>query len=66
VLVIEYSFLEDDPEILVPAPASLDRNLAYFYNYTSVPQTELLNQTTVVYAAAIVGGGSAVDHMMFE
>ncbi|PMD30968.1 GMC oxidoreductase [Hyaloscypha variabilis F] len=26
----------------------------------------MFNQTTTVYAAAIVGGGSAVDHMMFD
>ena len=36
------------------------------YNYSSVPQIEMFNQTTTVYAAAIVGGGSAVDHMMFD
>jgi choline dehydrogenase-like flavoprotein len=64
--VVEYGDLETSEDILIPAPASLDRNLAYFYNYSSVPQTEMLNQTTVVYAAAIVGGGSAIDHMMFD
>ncbi|KAE9380933.1 GMC oxidoreductase [Stipitochalara longipes BDJ] len=66
VLVVEYGYLELGEDILIPAPASLDRNLAYFYNYSSVPQIEMFNQTTTVYAAAIVGGGSAVDHMMFD
>lgn len=65
-LVVEYGYLEPGEDILIPAPASLDRNLAYFYNYSSVPQIEMFNQTTTVYAAAIVGGGSAVDHMMFD
>jgi choline dehydrogenase-like flavoprotein len=50
----------------VPAPANNDRYLPRFYNYTSVPQAKLNNATTIVYAAAIVGGGSAVDHMMFD
>ncbi len=66
VLVVEYRYLELGEDILIPAPASLDHNLAYIYNYSSVPQIEMLNATTTVYAVAIVGGGSAVDHMMFD
>ena len=48
----------------MPSPANNDRNMARYYDYISVPQPELNNQTTVVYAAATVGGGSAVDHMV--
>ncbi|KAG4441851.1 hypothetical protein IFR05_002652 [Cadophora sp. M221] len=67
VLVVEYGYLEDSsPDILLPSPANNDRNMSRFYDYMSVPQTELNNQTTIAYAAAIVGGGSAVDHMMFD
>lgn len=64
--MIEYGYIETTPDISIPAPASTDRNLAYFYNYTNVPQTELFNQPSAAYAAAIVGGGSAVDHMMLD
>ncbi|KAG4422208.1 hypothetical protein IFR04_004714 [Cadophora malorum] len=67
VLVVEYGYLEDSsPDILLPSPANNDRNMSRFYDYMSVPQTELNNKTTIAYAAAIVGGGSAVDHMMFD
>ncbi|EPE27723.1 FAD/NAD(P)-binding protein [Glarea lozoyensis ATCC 20868] len=66
VLVVEYGYIDPSPDILMPAPANNDRYLPRFYNYSSVPQTELNNATTIVYAAAIVGGGSAVDHMMFD
>jgi choline dehydrogenase-like flavoprotein len=66
VLVVEYGYLDTSPDILLPAPASNDRYLPRFYNYTTVPQVELNNATTIAYAAATVGGGSAVDHMMFD
>lgn len=63
---MEYGYLDNSPDILLPAPANNDRNLSRFYDYMSVPQTEIFNATTIVYAASIVGGGSAVDHMMFD
>ncbi|KAK0105665.1 hypothetical protein ONS95_004192 [Cadophora gregata] len=66
VLVVEYGYLDHSPDILLPSPAKNDRNMSRFYDYMSVPQTELNNKTTIAYAAAIVGGGSAVDHMMFD
>jgi len=55
--VVEYGYLEDSsPDILLPSPANNDRNMSRFYDYMSVPQTELNNKTTIAYAAAIVGG----------
>ncbi|PVH73388.1 GMC oxidoreductase [Cadophora sp. DSE1049] len=67
VLVVEYGYLEDSsPDILLPSPANNDRNMSRFYDYMSIPQTELNDKATIAYAAAIVGGGSAVDHMMFD
>jgi choline dehydrogenase-like flavoprotein len=64
VLVIEYGHLDTDPKILLPAKG-VD-NQAILFNYTSIPQKELLNATTTVYAAAVVGGGSTANHMMFD
>ena len=56
-LVVEYGNLEESsPDILLPSPANNDRNMSRFYDYMSVPQTELNNKTTIAYAAAIVGG----------
>ncbi|KAF4633146.1 hypothetical protein G7Y89_g4966 [Cudoniella acicularis] len=66
VLVIEYGSLDTSPDILMPSPAINDRNMSRFYDYYTVPQPGLNNQPTTAYAAAIVGGGSAVDHMMFD
>ncbi|KAH8660866.1 alcohol oxidase [Tricladium varicosporioides] len=66
ILVVEYGYLDDSPNILMPSPANNDRNMSRFFDYMTTPQKELNNQTTVAYAAAIVGGGSAVDHMMFD
>ena len=47
-------------------PAKGGENQAILFNYTSVPQKELNNATTIVYAAAVVGGGSTANHMMFD
>ncbi|KAH9204000.1 hypothetical protein DL95DRAFT_529426 [Leptodontidium sp. 2 PMI_412] len=67
VLVVEYGYLEDmSPDILVPAAATYGRNMSHFLDYMSVPQIELNNQTTIAYAPTIVGGASAVDHMIFD
>jgi hypothetical protein len=55
--VVEYGYLEDSsPDILLPSPANNDRNMSRFYDYMSIPQTELNDKATIAYAAAIVGG----------
>lgn len=63
-MVVEYGYLDLSLDILLPSPANNDRNMSRFFDYNSVLQLGLNNQATVVYAAQIVGGGSAVDHMV--
>jgi len=62
---VEYGPLETNPDILLPA-IGLTNFLADMYNYTSIPQPGLGNQTAVLRGGAIVGGGSAVNSMFFD
>lgn len=63
-MVVEYGYIDNDPGILLPSKGV--ENQAILFNYTSVPQKELNNAITTVYAAAVVGGGSTANHMMFD
>ncbi|KAF4625349.1 hypothetical protein G7Y89_g12818 [Cudoniella acicularis] len=65
VLVVEYGPLESNPDILLPA-IGLTIFTADMYNYTSIPQPGMNNQTAVLPGGAIVGGGSAVNSMFFD
>jgi choline dehydrogenase-like flavoprotein len=65
VLVVEYGGLESNPDILLPAIGLTDFP-ADMYNYTSIPQPGMANQTAVLRAGALVGGGSAVNSMYFD
>ncbi|KAH6669876.1 alcohol oxidase [Halenospora varia] len=65
VLVVEYGPLEANLEILTPA-IGLTNFPADMYNYTSLPQPGIRNQTAVLRGGAIVGGGSAVNSMFFD
>jgi choline dehydrogenase-like flavoprotein len=65
VLVLEYGYLESNPDILLPA-IGLTNFLADMYNYTSIPQPGMANQTAVLRLGALVGGGSAVNSMFFD
>lgn len=40
-------------------------NLMYMFNYTTIPQPALNNRTSRIWAASAVGGGSAVNGMVF-
>lgn len=65
VLVVEYGFFNNNPAQLDPASV---RNgpRANVYNLTSVPQSGLNGRTQVVYGAAVVGGGSAINGMFLN
>lgn len=63
--MIEYGPLESNPDILVPA-TRLTNFPADMYNYTSIPQPGMNNQTAVIRGGALVGGGSAVNSMFFD
>lgn len=65
VLVIEFGLLEPNPAILLPA-TGLTSFPADMYNYTSIPQIGLNNQTAILRAGALVGGGTAVNSMYFD
>lgn len=65
VLVVEYGPLENDSQTLVPA-IGLTNITADMYNYTSIPQPGMNNQTAVLRGGALVGGGSAVNSMYFD
>lgn len=66
VLVIEYGPLgKHEDQILVPGLLDLD-NTPYWYNLTSTPQEGLNNRTFQVPAAAVVGGGTAINGMFFD
>lgn len=62
---MEYGPLEANLEILTPA-IGLTNFPADMYNYTSLPQPGIRNQTAVLRGGAIVGGGSAVNSMFFD
>jgi len=64
VLVVEYGHLDNNIDILRPWQFPfLQRNL---FNVTSVPQPRIKNRQTLVYAAAVVGGGSAVNAQFLD
>lgn len=64
VIVIEYGPLDNhDPAILVPG---LLDGTAYSFNITSKPQRGLDNRAFSIPAAAVVGGGTAINGMFFD
>ncbi|KAL0065383.1 hypothetical protein AAF712_007589 [Marasmius tenuissimus] len=65
VLVVEYGTFDDTPSQVEPSSATqyAARNL---FNLTSVVQPGAGNRAGTVYAAAVVGGGSTVNGMMFD
>ena len=63
-IVIEYGFLDNQgPDILVPG---LLNGTAYSFNITSSPQRGLGNRSFSIPAAAVVGGGTAINGMFFD
>ncbi|KZT04890.1 GMC oxidoreductase [Laetiporus sulphureus 93-53] len=69
VLVIEHGYFDDqDPDVLVPGLARMNlgvTNAKHMFNYTTTPQSGLNNRTAHIWAATVVGGGSAVNGMVF-
>ncbi|CAA7266375.1 unnamed protein product [Cyclocybe aegerita] len=67
VLVVEYGYFDDNPAQVEPSSSVpgtwLQKNL---FNATSVPQPGLNNRLGQVYAAAVVGGGSTINGMVFD
>ena len=65
VLVVEYGYFDDNPAQLEPSSA-----VAYpskdMYNLTSAPLEHLSGRNGVVYAAAVMGGGSTINGMMLN
>ncbi|KAK3948516.1 hypothetical protein QBC32DRAFT_268711 [Pseudoneurospora amorphoporcata] len=67
VLVVEYGYFDDSYDVL--DIQQVFRSTTHTkYNLTSVPQTQLgeRNQVQGVPAAAVVGGGSAINGMFFN
>lgn len=64
-LVVEYGTFDDTPSQIEPSSATnyARRNL---FNVTSVPQPAIGNKRGTVYAAAVVGGGSTINGMLFD
>lgn len=46
--------------------ALLTQQPELLYNVTSVPQAGFNNRTSIVFAAAVLGGGSTVNGMMLD
>ncbi|KAJ7263938.1 GMC oxidoreductase-domain-containing protein [Mycena rebaudengoi] len=65
VLVVEYGTFDDTPNQVEPSSA-VNYPPRDLYNVTSVPQPGIRNRTGTVYAAAVVGGGSTVNGMLFD
>ncbi|KAF9020547.1 alcohol oxidase [Hymenopellis radicata] len=65
VLIVEYGTIDDTPSQVEPSSATnyAARNL---FNVTSVPQPGIGNKRSTVYAAAVVGGGSTINGMLFD
>ncbi|KAF7335355.1 GMC oxidoreductase [Mycena sanguinolenta] len=65
VLVVEYGTFDNNPSQVEPSSATSYPPMDLF-NVTSVPQPGIGNRTGTVYAAAVVGGGSTINGMLFE
>ena len=65
VLVVEYGYLDNDYDVLIPYEANF-LNLRDQYNVTSTPLVHMNNEPYPLFAAATVGGGSVVKGMFFD
>ncbi|KAJ7342435.1 GMC oxidoreductase-domain-containing protein [Mycena albidolilacea] len=65
VLVVEYGTFDDTPGQVEPSSAT-NYPARDLFNVTSVPQPGIGNKTGTVYAAAVVGGGSTINGMLFD
>ncbi|RPA84809.1 alcohol oxidase [Ascobolus immersus RN42] len=66
VLLIEAGPLDpNDPLIRIPGNAIATQNSIYAWNYTSIPQTSVKNKVIEVIAGKVVGGGSALNRMVW-
>ena len=63
--MVEYGYFDDAPAQIEPS-SSVSYLAKDLFNLTSVAQPGLGGRTSVVYAAAVVGGGSTVNGMMFD
>ncbi|KAF2843466.1 GMC oxidoreductase [Patellaria atrata CBS 101060] len=65
VLVVEYGDIDNNKDILLPSTgaASLGRD---FFNFSTAVNYHLNNKTFAIQAAAVVGGGSAVNGMLLD
>lgn len=61
VLVIEFGYLNDDINILIPERTAID-DARDAFNWTYIPQPSINNRTILVPAGAVVGG--AVNGML--
>ncbi|OCL01976.1 GMC oxidoreductase [Glonium stellatum] len=65
VLVIEFGYLNNDISVLIPE-RTLIGDARDAFNWTCVPQAGINNRTMPVPAAAVVGGGTAINGMLFD
>ena len=65
VLVVEYGYFDDNPAQLDPSSSS-NYPPKDLFNVTTVPQRGIGGRLGTVYAAAVVGGGSTVNGMLFD
>ena len=65
VLVIEYGYFNLDISQLDPS-SGIFAPAKFSFNYTTSPQVALRNRTSVIMAAAVVGGGSTINGMLFD
>jgi choline dehydrogenase-like flavoprotein len=64
-LVIEYGKIDNNPSILLPAD-TYNYPFSRIHNITSSPLPALNNKTSIVWSAALLGGGSAINGMFFD
>ncbi|KJA24205.1 GMC oxidoreductase [Hypholoma sublateritium FD-334 SS-4] len=65
VLVVEYGYFDDNPAQLDPS-SSANFPAKDLFNVTTVPQPGIGGRLGAVHAAAVVGGGSTVNGMLFD
>jgi choline dehydrogenase-like flavoprotein len=63
-VIDSFDFL-DDPNVLVPGKVD-SFYFSAIYNISSIPQPGINNRPAIVFAGAVVGGGSTVNGMFFD
>ncbi|KAF2458714.1 hypothetical protein BDY21DRAFT_385186 [Lineolata rhizophorae] len=65
VLCVEYGYFDNRPSQIEPASA-VDYEALDMYNWTTVPLENLGGREVTIFAAAVVGGGSMINGMLFD